>query len=175
MAKFGVYLTIAALASMCAAEGVRGRYLIGKDVDADTLDFAAAPPCGHVMSSFDGIRAFSNGPDQGTGYSCGGSGPTGLRYQCVEFAQRYMHDKHGVQPIWPISYAKQMCASHPADIEHSNGANGHLVVFGFGTYGHVAVVTEVKGGRVHVVEQNSSPTGVNSYPTADVECYLKKK
>lgn len=41
-----------------------------------------------------------------------------------------------------------------------------------GTYGHVAVITAVHSSTVDVLEQNSSPTGKNTYNIADAGCFL---
>lgn len=39
--------------------------------------------------------------------------------------------------------------------------------------GHVAVITSLSSGKVNVLEQNSSPTGTNSYSTSSgIACYL---
>jgi hypothetical protein len=44
---------------------------------------------------------------------------------------------------------------------------------GFVCAGHVAVITSVGSGKVNVLEQNSSPTGTNTYYTSSgVACYL---
>lgn len=105
-------------------------------------DLKLASSCGTTMATYNSIAAYSNGDNQGTGYSCGGSGSTGSRYQCVEYVQRYMNSKHGTQAIWPVSYASQMCSAYPAGISRtSNPQPGDAVVFSWGTYGHTAIVT----------------------------------
>ena len=38
--------------------------------------------------------------------------------------------------------------------------------------GHVAVITKFSGSSMDVLEQNSSPTGKNTYSTGSVACYL---
>ena len=40
------------------------------------------------------------------------------------------------------------------------------MVFNWGQYGHVAVVTQVSGSKIQVIEQNSSPTGTNGYTSS---------
>ena len=66
-----------------------------------------------------------------------------------------------------------MCNTHPSGVSKtSNPKAGDLVVFGWGSYGHVAVITGFSGNSVNVVEQNSSPTGRNTYSKSDVSCYL---
>jgi hypothetical protein len=132
-----------------------------------------APPCGTVMTSIDGTNAYSNGANQCTGDSCGGSGATGSYYQCVELGQRYFNDQFGIQPIWPVDYALQMCDNIPAGVS-TTGSPGHgnLVVFNWAPYGHVAVIDSYDGTYVYVVEQNGSPTGTNTYPASEAACFL---
>jgi surface antigen len=133
---------------------------------------SGAPSCGATMSSYNGVAAKSNGYDQCTGSCCGGSISTGCAYQCVELAQRYMHEKHGIAPIWHDN-ANMMCNSYPAGISKTtNPQPGDLWVRTSGTYGHVAVITAVHSTTVDVIEQNSSPYGKNTYAKSDAGCFL---
>jgi hypothetical protein len=132
-----------------------------------------AYPCGTVMASYNGIEAYSNGDYQGTGDSCGGWSSTGLQFQCVEYTQRYFNYLYGVAPVWPVDYASQMCDSHPAGVcAVGYPSPGFGVVFGWGGYGHTAVVIGVGSSTIDVIEQNGSPYGTNSYWQSDVWCYL---
>jgi hypothetical protein len=138
-------------------------------------DKRGASPCGSWMASYNGIDAYSNGDYQGTGYSCGDWTATGYQYQCVEYTQRYFNYLYGVAPVWPVSYASQMCDSHPAGIVPVEDPQpGYGVVFNWGTYGHTAVVTGVGDGVIYVIEENGSPSGTNTYysQNGDVLCYL---
>jgi surface antigen len=133
---------------------------------------SGALSCGSNMASYDGVNAKSNGYDQCTGNCCGGHISTGCAYQCVELAQRWMNVKHGITPIWYVN-ANQMCDSHPSGVKKtSNPQPGDLWVRTTGTYGHVAVITAVHSSTVDVIEQNSSPTGRNTYNKADAGCFL---
>ena len=124
------------------------------------------------MASFNGVAAKSNGVDQCTGECCGGHITTGCAYQCVELAQRYMYQLHGITPIW-YDNANQMCSNYPSGIyKTSNPQPGDLWVRTTGTYGHVAVITAVHSSTVDVIEQNSSPSGKNTYNKADAGCFL---
>lgn len=134
---------------------------------------AKAYPCGTVMASYNGIEAYSNGEYQGTGDSCGDWSSTGLQFQCVEYTQRYFNYLYGVAPVWPVNWASQMCDSHPAGVcPVGYPAEGFGVVFGWGGYGHTAVVIGVGSSTIDVIEQNGSPYGTNSYWQSDVLCYL---
>lgn len=133
---------------------------------------SGAPSCGTAMASFNGISAKSNGKDQCTGSGCGGYISTGYAYQCVELAQRYMHEKHGIEPIW-YDNANQMCSNYPKGISKtSNPQPGDLWVRTSGTWGHVAVITAVHTDSVDVIEQNSSPSGRNTYTKSSAGCFL---
>ncbi|MEO7091885.1 MAG: CHAP domain-containing protein [Polyangiales bacterium] len=126
---------------------------------------AQSASCGTPLASIDGIWSYSNGWAQATGESCNGWMSTGYGYQCVELAQRYMHQRFDVATIWPVAAAKQMCGSHPAGVTtHWVGdgygpVHGDLVVWTHGTWGHVAVVDEVWDGGASFVEQNNSSSG----------------
>ena len=133
---------------------------------------SGAPSCGSTLSSFNGIDAKSNGHDQCTGSCCGGSISTGCAYQCVELAQRYFSKKYGITKIW-YDNANQMCSNHPDGVKKtSNPQPGDLWVRNSGTYGHVAVITKVHTNTVDVIEQNSSPSGKNTYSKSDAGCFL---
>ena len=136
-------------------------------------DLKSAPPCGTSLASYNGIEAYSNGDYQGTGTSCGDWTATGYQYQCVEYVQRYFNYLYGIAPVWPVSFASQMCSSYPAGMNVvSSPAPGYAVVFNFGYYGHTAVVTDVGSGVIYVIEENGSPSGTNAYYMSDVLCYL---
>ncbi len=109
----------------------------------------------------------------GTGDSCSGWSSTGLQYQCVEYTQRYFNYLYGIAPVWPVDFASQMCSSYPGGITPVGyPAVGFGVVFGWGYYGHTAVVIGVGSGTIDVIEQNGSPWGTNTYYQSDVLCYL---
>mgnify|MGYP003386677078 FL=1 len=133
---------------------------------------SGAPSCGSKMSSFNGVNAKSNGNDQCTGSCCGGSISTGCAYQCVELAQRYFNEKWGITKIW-YDNANMMCDNYPSGVKKtSNPQPGDLWVRTSGTYGHVAVITAVHSSTVDVIEQNSSPSGKNTYAKSDAGCFL---
>ncbi len=100
-------------------------------------------------------------------------------YQCTELALRYARFKFGVTTVWPgISYAYQMCATHPAAMSVApTPVHGDLMVFAAGscgadaTAGHVAVVDTVGASTIGVVQQNSS-TSTATYNTSCASCFL---
>ena len=149
-------------------------YLLPKSFGNFTHDdLKLASSCGTVMTTYNNVQAKSNGEYQGTGNSCGGYGTYGYQYQCVEYVQRYFGTIYKTQAIW-YGNAKDLCTSHPSNVaKTSSPSAGDAVVFGWGTYGHTAIVKSISGSTVSVVEQNASPGGLNSYSTSDVLCYLK--
>jgi surface antigen len=160
--------------SLCTAAAMPGDRWIYPDVfgNQSVAACSGAPACGTVMSTYNDVAAYSNGQYQCTGDSCAGYGTYGYRYQCVELAQRYFATKYGTPSVW-YANAKDMCTTHPSSVSKtSNPKGGDAVVFGWGTYGHVAIVTAVHDTTVDVIEQNSSPNGRNTYAKSDVLCYL---
>lgn len=134
--------------------------------------YATAPACGTCLATFQGVCAYSNGPDMGTGNSCGKYSTYGYQYQCVELAQRFFANKFGTPNIW-YQNAKGFCSSHPSRVSvTTNPQPGNLMVFGWGSFGHVAVITAVSGSTINVIEQNDSPTGTNSYKRGTEICFL---
>lgn len=176
----------ALLASLSFASAVAA---CSAPAEEDTAQSTAAlvPACGANLAEVDGIWAKSNGEYMNTGTPCAGSTPVGaLAYQCVEYAQRYMNARFGIQALWPVGYAQQMCSSYPTGVtphEPRSGyrpKHGDLVVWNRtwgGGYGHVAVIRSIAGTTMEVVEQNAmigGSMGVRSTPVdaSDIECYV---
>lgn len=141
--------------------------------DYNLTSCSDAPSCGTTMASFNGVAAKSNGANQCTGNACGGYGTYGYHYQCVELAQRYFGTLYGTTPIW-YGNAIDLCHTYPSGVvKTSSPIPGDLVVFNHGTWGHVAVITSVSSSSLNVIEQNSSPSGKNTYSRgSNVACYL---
>ena len=134
---------------------------------------SGAPPCGTEMTSFNGVGAYSNGQYQCTGTSCGGWSSTGLQWQCVELGQRYFNAQFGIAPVWPVSYALQMCTNYPSGVSQTSSPQpGDLIVFNWQPYGHVAVITGISGSSISVMEQNGDASGSNTYDSSQAECFL---
>jgi MYXO-CTERM domain-containing protein len=143
----------------------------------------------NAAATLDGIPAYAycgnfnvwsnNGVD--TKSTSGGSGwvqtEGGYGYQCVEYANRYMHFRFGTSTSWGISYAKQMCATHPAGVSTTTTpVHGDLIVFAGGscgadaTAGHVAVVDKVNATTVSVVQENTA--GTQTFNKTCASCFL---
>ena len=120
-------------------------------------------------SSWNGVDVYSNSPAPVPWDAEGDSG-WGVRWQCVELAQRFYNQKGWVGAThWPVDYAYQMYDVAPG-LGLTRQANGSITALGWGdlviwlgeratpttfdTGGHVAVVTAVNGSSVTIVEQN---------------------
>ena len=138
-----------------------------------------AQKCGDYMYVYNNIPAQSNGAVQGTGNPCiPGMGPYGMRFQCVEYVQRYYAQIYGVQRVWPVNYAKEMCQKFPAGVKKTTtpGPGDIYVCAGpnsfCGKYGHTAIVMAVNGNNIWVVEQNYHVGGTHTYPRSSAGCFL---
>ncbi len=128
-----------------------------------------SPACGTVLGSWDGTSAYSNGQNTGTGWSCAGTGAYGYQYQCVELVMRHFKQKWGVS--WTVGYAKYTLDKAPSSSVETfkNGDAAHppvpgdMLVWGDGTYGHVALITEVTASSVKVLEQNVKGGGTATF------------
>lgn len=165
--------------------------LSGFGVDA----VSASPPSGFgnvVVSSGswlagNGVDVFSNGsssyfcPNDGSsGINCSnyvGSTYVGIKWQCVELAQRlytargWHTGSFGVSyayEIWGRASAMGMSTYGNGGLNNSNVLPGDMIVWNtqVGYAGHVAVVDSVSGSNVYVKEQNwggSGQTGQATY------------
>lgn len=128
-------------------------------------------PCGSQLgnAAHKNVIARSNGTYMGTGESCAGRGTYGLQYQCVEYIKRFYGESFDLDShLWrgnAIDYFSR--AEVYGFATNINGettvgpAPDDLIVFDSpsSVYGHVAVVTDVSGGSVSIIEQNWSRTG----------------
>ncbi len=160
--------------------------LLDPAVEGTSPTFALIP-WGTVVQEWNGLQVYSNFPRPNwiapgvSSIPVFGDSGAGFRYQCVELAQRWTtqtqhwQDKNGnaLPAHWAGSYAKDMLtiaqvtyglptvsndrtATSPPDV-------GDLLVWGTGTYGHVAVVGAVEGDRLRIYEQNgANPEGTRT-------------
>ena len=133
-------------------------------VNPSHSDALAMSSCDTPLGTFDGTTAYSNGSDTGTGYSCSGTGAYGYEYQCVELVQRHFKTHWGVS--WSGN-AKDLLTNAPkskVDV-YKNGQGGQppvpgdMIVWTNGTYGHVALVTDVHASGIDILEQNVKGDG----------------
>jgi hypothetical protein len=138
--------------------------------------YGAPPPCGTEEASYNGTPARSNAGDTGTSYSCGGVGPYGLDYQCVELINRY-NLTHGLgariygnagfgmcnaaraMGDYLVHYPGSTVKPVPGDaLEWENNANSG---------GHTALVTSTASGSISFLQQNAG-TKSSYYPHGTV-------
>ncbi len=124
-----------------------------------------APACGSIVGTIDGINAYSNGKNTGTGYSCAGeNGRYGYLYQCKELVVRYFAKIYNAPFI--ACNAGQCLTQYGKDKKNydtfENGIaeelpqHGDAIVFGGGKYGHIAVIDKVENNEITFVQQNTA-------------------
>ena len=125
---------------------------------------------GTPLASFQGVTAYSNGGV--SSYWERGVTNYGLAYQCVEYVNRFSSKVHGTSNMAgsgnAIDYAgkgHERFGFHwiPNEAGNPLPEAGDLMVFGGGSYGHVAIATGSSGSGVGIIQQNtSSATGTLS-------------
>jgi hypothetical protein len=127
---------------------------------------------GKVLGSYNGTIIYSNGntsiwnkpynTSNANGYN------TGIKWQCVEFVNRYYYEHYGMKIRIAGKNANQYfsTAIQRGLIAYTNGGSeppkvGDILCFGGGPkdangdqFGHVALITEVSGTRIRVSQQN---------------------
>ncbi|MBK8880144.1 MAG: T9SS type A sorting domain-containing protein [Haliscomenobacter sp.] len=124
-------------------------------------------PFGTLLGSFNGIEVYSNGnPDFVSNQYNNTGGINGIKWQCVEFARRYMYQIHG--QLLPIVDGAEnfITAALPAGLQrYLTNANyefpvgtpikvGDAVVSDVGRDGHIAIVREIGNDYIKVAQQN---------------------
>ena len=132
---------------------------------------------GDVVDSFNEVNVYFNGAvshveDRNTvdGYN------VGLRYQCVEFVKRYYLDHYNHKFPNTYGHAKDFFNGSLSDgdfnserglVQFSNPSlskpqEGDLLIMDavlWNPYGHVAIVSNVIGDSIEIVQQNAGPFG----------------
>jgi surface antigen len=125
----------------------------------------SVPACGPVLTVYGGVAAYSNGADQGTGRSCARPelGTYGFQFQCVEFVKRFYSLAKGVNTLpWHGNADAYFTTAYDKGlVRFQNGgavrpAPDDVLVFQGGSFGHVAIVTNVEAETVAFAEQNWS-------------------
>jgi len=156
------------------------RYLLILFFFLTSCDFSPAiesPQLGDKIDSLNGVFVYENvsmGNVSGRNVTPDGYN-LGLKYQCVEFVKRYYYQHLNHQ--MPNSYgnAKDFFNKSLGDgqlnidrnlLQYSNGGKyvpniGDLIVFDgtiFNSFGHVAIISDVKADEVEIIQQNCSRT-----------------
>ena len=124
-------------------------------------------------SAWHGVDVYANGDDPS--YTADDSG-YGYQWQCVELVQRFYHQIiwNGYDSHWPkIGDAYGMFDLPDKDLQAVPDGSGQAPVWGdvlvfdqsdAWPSGHVAIVTQVAGGRVQFVQQNVGQYASDSLP-----------
>ncbi|MGC4118698.1 MAG: CHAP domain-containing protein [Myxococcales bacterium] len=163
-------LRFAVLVAVLAALVGLGMVLRPDAEPAVLLADAGLPKVGAVLDRYRGIEVHENGPEietsHGKSYGPGGF-YYGKKWQCVEYVKRFYREalKHEMPDGW--GHAKSFFDESVADgdcnkarglVQYINGSSSaphpdDLMVFD-GSFGHVAIVTDVSEDSVEVIQQN---------------------
>lgn len=159
---------------------VSAMFMIYRVFRPDLTGFFRSSPAdariGKPVDSLHGVNVYFNGPVSNvSGRNRAGNGYNlGLKYQCVEFVKRYyyLHYRHQM----PDSYGHAVEFYEPDVpdgrlnpkrnlIQYANPGSskpevGDIVVFSgtpMNPYGHVAIVADVTGAAVEIIQQNPGP------------------
>ena len=118
---------------------------------------------GNVVGTFDNVSAYSNGSVSNVSneYNYYNSTNTGMKWQCVEYVNRYYLAKFNknirVAGHNAIDYFPN-AQSHGLTAIPNNGSQapkvGDIVCSNGGSYGHTAIIREVGSNYVKVIQQN---------------------
>jgi hypothetical protein len=137
---------------------------------------------GELIGSFNGVNAYSNqqgllNSDETNHYN---GIYTGIKWQCVEYARRYLIVRHGitfsdVNNAYEITRAKFTKLNGNSVIMNNNVAVGSLIIWPQyyktdGYEGHVAVVSSISAKGIRVAEQNNDDNEFNRFiPFTDLQ------
>jgi surface antigen len=124
---------------------------------------------GAWVGSFNGVNAYSNGSN---GYFSGEYSCCGVKWQCVEYVNRYYVQALGHQNLKGTGNANNYFGSAASKglVAYSNtnatppAVNDMLTSSG-GSYGHIAIVREVGPNYVKVIHQNWTNSSLDNSKT----------
>ncbi len=115
---------------------------------------------GTLLGSFNGVEVHSNGS---TGHNSNEYDSVGLKYQCVHYINKYIHEVYGHRSLVHTGHAKSYFRTAEAKglLPFENGGDtapqvGDIVVSERGDYGHVAIIRFVGNDHIRIVQQNWS-------------------
>ena len=137
---------------------------------------------GELIGTFNGVNAYSNqqgllNSDETNHYN---GIYTGIKWQCVEYARRYLIVRHGitfsdVNNAYEIPRAKFTKLNGNSVIMNNNVAVGSLIIWPQyykidGYEGHVAVVSSISAKGIRVAEQNNDDRDFDRFiPFTDLQ------
>ena len=143
-------------------------------------DKPSAPPIGKELDRYKDVAVYFNGNDISAshGKHCGRDGYYyGQKWQCVEFAKRFLYDAKGHSMPDGYGDAKDFFDDRILDggwneergmFQYRNGGRTRpqpddVIVFD-GTWGHVAIITEVHDDRIEIIQQNREQKTRETHP-----------
>ena len=126
---------------------------------------------GTEVGEYNGIIAYSNGYNDYVSYEYNyvDGYNTGMKWQCVEYVNRYYYIIYGMEIRIPGTNAKDYygTASDRGLIAYPNGGAtppqlGDILCSNGGDLGHVAIVREVTDDSIHIIHQNWANTEVDN-------------
>lgn len=130
-------------------------------------------PIGAAIDSFNGVKVYYNGRMSNvSGRSLSADQYNfGLKYQCVEFVKRYyyehlhhkMPDTYGhakdffIPKVLDGALNEQRALTQYHNPSQSKPEVNDLLIYAptlFNPYGHVAIVSEVQGNSIEIIQQN---------------------
>lgn len=122
-----------------------------------------ADPYGTLVGAYNGVNCYSNGfsGNVSNEYNYVNGTNTGMKWQCVEFVNRYylMYYNQNIRVAGhnAIDYYPNASA-HGLNPYPNNGTNspqvGDVLCFSGNTYGHVALIREIGSNYLKVIQQN---------------------
>ena len=138
------------------------------ETDTDVETSAMALAYGTQVGTFNGVIAYSNG----TTGTVGASGTYGLKYQCVEYANRYYVLVYGHKNLKGTGNANTYFSTAAAKglKAYANCGTtapkvGDMITSTGGSYGHIAIIREVGTNYIKVIHQNWSNTTTDNSKT----------
>jgi len=141
---------------------------VNGQVEASGLSF------GTQVGEYNGVTAYSNYEIDYVSdeYNYVDAYNTGMKWQCVEYVNRYYYIVYGMEIRIPGTNAEDYydTASDRGLVAYPNGDTtspqpGDVLCSNGGTLGHVAIVREVEGDSLHVIHQNWANTEADNDKT----------
>lgn len=123
----------------------------------------AAQSFGDAMGTYGGVTAYYNPSGYVSNeYNLNNTVNTGMKWQCVEYVNRYYHQIYGMN----IRISGQNAVDYYGNADqrgldaYPNGGlvapqPGDILCLSGNTYGHVAIIREVNASNIRVIQQNS--------------------
>jgi len=133
----------------------------------------ASDPFGTRTGSFNDVATYSNGSTNYASYQYNyvDGTNTGMKWQCVEYVQRYYFSIYSLDLNPYMGDANSFYANGASaglNVYENGGSQppqvGDILCSNGGTYGHVAIVREVNTSNIKVIQQNwSNSSSDNSF------------